>query len=93
MKIKSENNPMQSILPMHLSKRCGAKTRERNVCQAPAMINGRCRMHGGKSKGAPKNNKNALKTGLYTADMKLFKKRMNDLLQEEKYFMSIIEKI
>ena len=31
------------------------------------MPNGRCRMHGGKSPGAPKGNKNALKDGRYTA--------------------------
>jgi hypothetical protein len=31
------------------------------------MINGRCRMHGGKSSGAPKGNQNALKHGNYTA--------------------------
>jgi hypothetical protein len=31
--------------------RCGAKTRRGNGCQAPAMPNGRCRMHGGKSTG------------------------------------------
>ena len=32
------------------------------------MPNGRCRMHGGKSPGAPKGNKNALKDGRYTAE-------------------------
>ena len=31
--------------------RCGAKTRLGTPCQAPAMNNGRCRMHGGKSTG------------------------------------------
>ena len=32
------------------------------------MKNGRCRMHGGLSPGAPKGNKNALKHGRYTAE-------------------------
>ena len=32
------------------------------------MVNGRCRMHGGKSPGAPTGNTNARKHGLYTAD-------------------------
>ena len=32
------------------------------------MKNGRCRMHGGTSPGAPKGNKNALKHGRYTAE-------------------------
>jgi hypothetical protein len=31
--------------------RCGAKTRRGKACQAPAMPNGRCRMHGGASTG------------------------------------------
>ena len=31
--------------------RCGAKTRRGNACEAPAMPNGRCRLHGGKSTG------------------------------------------
>ena len=31
--------------------RCGAKTRGGTPCAAPAMANGRCRMHGGKSTG------------------------------------------
>jgi len=31
------------------------------------MKNGRCRMHGGKSTGAPQGNQNALKHGNYTA--------------------------
>ena len=31
--------------------RCGAKTRRKTACQAPAMPNGRCRMHGGMSTG------------------------------------------
>jgi hypothetical protein len=32
------------------------------------MRNGRCRMHGGLSPGAPKGNKNAFKHGRYTAE-------------------------
>lgn len=31
--------------------RCGAKTRSGKPCKAPAMRNGRCRMHGGMSTG------------------------------------------
>ena len=30
---------------------CGAKTRAGGSCQAPAMRNGRCRIHGGASTG------------------------------------------
>lgn len=46
--------------------RCGAKTRSGEPCKNYAMANGRCRMHGGKSTGAPKENKNAEKHGLFT---------------------------
>lgn len=53
--------------------RCGAKTRKGNACQSPAMKNGRCRMHGGKSPGAPIGNRNAFKTGCHTAEMKTLK--------------------
>lgn len=49
---------------------CGAKTRSGAPCKGPAMKNGRCRMHGGKSKG-PKQakrpgNTNAVKHGFYS---------------------------
>ncbi len=42
--------------PMQLfnAPRCGAHSRRTGQpCQAPAMSNGRCRMHGGKSTGRP----------------------------------------
>jgi hypothetical protein len=52
--------------PMHLSPRCGAQTRSGDACQFPAMPNGRCRLHGGKSPGPPRGNRNALKHGRYT---------------------------
>lgn len=59
------NNPMH--LEMHLAKRCGARTRSGSPCRSPAMANGRCRMHGGPSTGAPKGNKNAFRQGRYSA--------------------------
>lgn len=58
---------MQSKMPMHQSPRCGARTRSRRPCRSPAMANGRCRMHGGASPGAPVSNANALKHGLYSS--------------------------
>lgn len=33
------------------SPRCGACTRKGEACRSPAMPNGRCRMHGGGSRG------------------------------------------
>jgi hypothetical protein len=35
-----------------MAPRCGAKTRAGCACRQPAMRNGRCRLHGGKSTGA-----------------------------------------
>src|SRR5690625_5185758 len=55
--------------PHAIKNRCGAKTRNGGKCKNWAMKNGRCRMHGGKSTGAPpekmKRNKNARKHGLF----------------------------
>jgi len=46
--LKKTSNPMQ------LAPRCGAHARTTGKpCQSPAMANGRCRMHGGKSTGRP----------------------------------------
>ncbi len=60
---------MHSSLPMHLSPRCGAKTRQGSLCCSPAMPNGRCRMHGGSSPGAPRGEANGnYKTGRYTCE-------------------------
>jgi hypothetical protein len=56
---KSDLNPMQNPLPMHLSPRCGAHSRRTGKpCKNGAMANGRCRMHGGKATGAPKSEAN-----------------------------------
>jgi hypothetical protein len=56
------------LLDMRRAKRCGARTRSRKSCQSPAMPNGRCRMHGGPSLGAPKGNRNAFKHGRYSGE-------------------------
>lgn len=50
----------------HTRKRCGAKTRSGKPCKNGAMANGRCRMHGGKSTGPPKENQNAKKHGFFS---------------------------
>jgi hypothetical protein len=72
---------MQSRLPMHLSPRCGARTRSGSPCQSPAMPNGRCRMHGGKSPGAPNSNRNAFKHGLYTAEAIARRREISTLIR------------
>src|SRR5690606_1578963 len=46
---------------------CGAKTRSGHPCQAKAMPNGRCRMHGGNATKTHKGNQNARNHGIYSA--------------------------
>jgi uncharacterized protein YjcR len=75
---------MQSKLPMHLSRRCGARTRSGRPCRSPAMPNGRCRMHGGKSPGAPTGNRNAWKHGQYSAEADAMRQLVRQLLSDAK---------
>jgi hypothetical protein len=49
---------------------------------SPAMPNGRCRMHGGMSPGAPKGNKNASKHGHYTAEAIASRREIAKLLRD-----------
>jgi hypothetical protein len=46
------------------------------------MPNGRCRLHGGLSPGAPKGNRNALKHGLYTAEALASRRKVAALLRD-----------
>ena len=65
-----QSQPPPLLMPMHLSTRCGARTRSANPCRSPAMPNGRCRMHGGTAPGAPAGNRRAYKHGLYGQAMR-----------------------
>lgn len=53
-------------------RKCGAKTKKGDKCQHQAgqgtdhLGTGKCRLHGGASKGAPKGNKYAQKHGIYS---------------------------
>ena len=73
--------------PGDLSKaqRCGAKARRtQNSCRAPAMANGRCQFHGGKStgpitpEGLAKSKIANWKTGRYSAEAKARKREVSD---------------
>jgi uncharacterized protein YjcR len=78
--------------PMLASQRCGAKTRKGGSCKAPT-VNGkkRCRMHGGApGSGAPKENKNALKHGLFTKEAIEERKRLRTLLRESRKLLQSI---
>ncbi|WP_370143718.1 HGGxSTG domain-containing protein [Bradyrhizobium sp. USDA 328] len=73
---------------MQNAPRCGARTKSRNgkPCQSPAMPNGRCRMHGGLSPGAPKGNQNAFKHGRYSARYLAEKREIAALLRQMRAF-------
>ncbi|WP_322096788.1 HGGxSTG domain-containing protein [Paramagnetospirillum marisnigri] len=74
---------MSSPLPMHQSPRCGAKTRSGAPCQQPGMANGRCKLHGGKSTGAPKGKANGnYRHGYYTAEAIAERRELRTLIQE-----------
>jgi hypothetical protein len=54
-------NPVDRLPDWHvtlplaqLAPRCGARNRAGKSCRSPAMANGRCRLHGGASPGAPR---------------------------------------
>lgn len=71
-------NPMQSI--------CGAHCRTTgNPCQNYPMVNGRCRMHGGKSSGRPTINgqftKNSIQKRQELRQLKTRLKEMVDMLK------------
>ncbi len=82
---------MQSKAPMHQSPRCLARTRASTACQSPAMANGRCRMHGGKAKGAPKGNSHAFKHGRYTAEAIAERRHFAEVLREMKGFIDELD--
>jgi len=76
--------------------RCGAQTRRGTSCLAPAMQNGRCRMHGGKSTG-PKTAEGIqrirdahLKHGFFSKESIEERKRFNGLLKK---YEELLEKI
>lgn len=74
--------------------RCGARTRKGTPCQSPAVTGRkRCRMHGGAERsGAPKGNRNALKSGLYTKDAIEARRAVRALLKSGRQLLERIEK-
>jgi hypothetical protein len=61
--------PSQSAARTNETRRCGASTRTGSPCQCPAMPNGKCRIHGGASPGAPHGAANGrFKDGYWTRE-------------------------
>lgn len=73
---------VSTVNPMHSAPRCLARTRKGSACQSPAMPNGRCRMHGGKSPGAPKGNRNAWKHGGRSSEMDALRKALRAMRRD-----------
>ena len=70
--------------------RCSAKAKSTGEqCRQPAMKNGKCYWHGGKSTGAPRGNQNALKHGEHTSEAKAERKFIRELI---KISREVIEK-
>jgi hypothetical protein len=70
------------LFPMHQSPRCGAKTRGGSPCRSPAMSNGRCRMHGGASPGAPTGKANGnYRHGDFTREALQQRRMLNSLIR------------
>jgi|RhiMethySRZTD1v2_1073278.scaffolds.fasta_scaffold1023013_2 hypothetical protein len=67
-----------------LAKGLIARGRKGSLCKSAAMANGRCRMHGGMSPGAPKGNKNAYKHGRYTPEATARRRELAALLRAMK---------
>ena len=59
---------------------CGAKTRKGGRCRQPAMKNGRCRLHGGKSLSGKQHGR--YKHGRYTRAAIEEQRQLNRLLRE-----------
>lgn len=70
-----------------MAPRCGAKNRRGTPCQAPAMKNGRCRLHGGKStgprtsEGMARMRKAKTKHGIHAAEAIEFRRLINSMLR------------
>ncbi len=70
--------------------RCGARTRKGKPCQQPAMANGRCRMHGGRStgprtpEGIERIRQSRTKHGLYTKQAMAMRRYMRNLLKDSR---------
>ena len=85
-----QGNPMNA-------PRCGAKTRKGTPCRAPAMANGRCRMHGGKStgprtpEGLERSRKANFKHGHYSAESIAARRYMSQLLRESRETIEQVE--
>ena len=66
----NQERAMAQLANIRAAARCGARTRAGGACQCPAIRDRkRCRLHGGRSTGAPKGRGNGnFKDGAFTAE-------------------------
>ena len=66
----NQGRVMAQLTNLRTAPRCGAGTRAGGPCQCPAIRNRkRCRLHGGRSTGAPKGRGNGnYRDGTFTAE-------------------------
>lgn len=78
----NQSRVMTQLANMRAAPRCGAKTRAWGACQCPAIRGrNRCRLHGGRSTGAPKGSANGnFTTGEFTAEA----------IQERQWLRSVV---
>lgn len=69
--------------------KCGAKKRKKQeYCKAPAMANGRCRIHGGLNPGAPTGERNGrYKHGKRTKKYEAEQRQMREIFKKAKAFI------
>src|SRR5262245_844811 len=72
---------------------CGARRRDGSPCVSPPVPGKRrCRIHGGApGSGAPKGNRNALKTGAHTAASRARIKAMRDYVRASRSLMDAFD--
>ena len=90
----SEREPhLRNTAAMRESPRCGAKTRRGTACNAPRVSGKRrCRMHGGaRGSGAPTGNRNALKHGLHTREVREERRAIAQLMRDAEETLAEIE--
>lgn len=79
-------NPMHPeplVMRLRRACRCGAKTRAGTSCLSPAVRGKRrCRMHGGRSPGAPKGEANGnFRTGMWTQETETARRTVRALVR------------
>jgi hypothetical protein len=87
----SRSGPLRNGNPRgnpNAAPRCGARTRASDPCRQPALGNGRCRLHGGKSTGPRTEAGKAaacaahITHGYYTGDASAFRHSVRDIFRQ-----------